>query len=327
MRLLPINIPPTLRVNWVSDEARAVWEPRIQAAAAAAQYVEEASVREGLREATTQHVSPERLAEKQQQWLRDGLTFLPLRQVGTYRGFAHQHPSVQPGRPWDYYGVLTRSPHRALMWAAAEHGVANHDVTNHAVLGELLGYPVCCTDAFIERWAAGYVDPIWQQAEASVTCSEPGTTPEVCRIHALHPETSVMLRYLGIRAVFHLPCRWDCPDTVRIAQDFQTVAEAGGYADGWHWLLTLLAWPISWEAYKGLAIIRTPAFRLIVNSVPCYPTYEVQYLGQGTPEIQTRGLRFPYLQPQPLWLVELKERVRPTQQIEGSGERSAVNSE
>lgn len=296
MRLLNITLPPTLRVNWVSDAVREAWEPQWQAAARLVGYLEHETVRVGLREATTAHVSPEALPERQAAWHRAGLVFLPLRRVGNYTGFAHGHPPVVPGKAWHYYGVLARSRKAALAWDAAENGA----VVDHAAIGELLGYPRCCIDAFDERWRVGQFDPIWAQSAAGTWLDETHIRVSGDR------HLSALWRYAGLRAVPHLPCSWTCEESQRLAASWGALARRRGYGDAWASLEALLALPASWEAYKGLAVVRTPVARLLVNSLPCYPAYEVQYLGQGTPAVRTRGLRFPYESPQPVWLEDLR---------------------
>lgn len=296
MELLPIHIPPTLRINWVSDTLRAEWEPRLQLAAQTVAAMEVATVQVGLRDATTVHVRPEDLPAKQAEWMHDGLVFLPLRQVRRYAGFAHGHPPVVSGQPWDYYGVLARTLEAAVTWQQAEHGGR----MDHAAVGQLLDYPPCCIKAFNERWARGMFDTIWEQSAAGRAVTE--TVRQVTGSAAL----SMMLRYAGVRAVPHLPCSWTCKRSKAQAARWGALAATRGMAEGWAAILDWLKLPASWEAYKGIAIVRTPVMRLIVNSLPCYPAYEVQWLGEGPPAVRTRGLRFPYVGNEPEWLTAMR---------------------
>lgn len=220
-----LNPYPYARTLWVTEEARNYWKPKIDAASAAFHKLETLTVFHGVRRVFTTHFSPENLVDGMKELAKKGLVFLPLHRVGTYTGFAHYHPPVEPGKPWTYYGVVGK------LSDALEFAVAT-EVGDHKAMGELLGYPGCCTEAFNTVWRAGYIDPIWQAGEASYE-----EAPE--RFEVFEPENRFMrlkpvpeslpvLRYIGIRLVSHIPHSLTCEASIKVAEGIREVAKEEG---------------------------------------------------------------------------------------------------
>lgn len=301
MQLIPhLDIPPFARTAWASPAAKDEWAPKVTVAASCYHRLERETVRESLRACTTAHLDPERMHEEQRALGREGLVALPLRRVGTFSGFAHAHVPVTPGQRWNYYSVIARRAEDAEAFAAAS------DTGDHVALARLLGYPVCCSKFFNEVWAHGYVDPIWQAAaNTRATIVVDGRDEcEVCRelvpvehiyrgrcsrcspeaaahmdgnhsIEVVHSLAWDALRYIGVRISPHLPCAFDCTESLRLADSWFALADRLSIP-GRNELRELLALPCEWSCLKGIAWITTPAFRVVTNSVPCWPTYTVR---------------------------------------------------
>lgn len=291
-----LNPYPFARTLWVTEEAQRYWEPKIQAASQAFHRLESLTVFHGVRRVFTTHFTPETLIDGFDQLAKLGLVFYPLHRVGSYTGFAHYHPPVEPGKPWTYYGVVGKLEDAKAFAEATRVG-------DHETMGELLGYPKCCTESFNTVWKAGYIDPVWQAAEASY--EEAPEAFEVfdpknrfVRLKPI-PESLPVLRYIGIRMVSHIPHSLTCEASKEIADKWREVAkEEGLYYGALEYADEMLRWNIEWSVLHGIAEVKTPVFKVSTNSVPTYRKYVVQLVGEIPSEdvkYGMTGLFFPYI--------------------------------
>jgi len=106
-------------------------------------------------------------------------------------------------------------------------------------IGVLLGYPSCCREFFAREWkrdttlAMRTVDGPWQ--------------------------SNILLRWIGIRLVGHLPCSGTCAETYRLARTFESAARSMGLAI--EEIEELLQLPVTFDARNGLAIVDAGPFR------------------------------------------------------------------
>ena len=70
---------------------------------------------------------------------------------------------------------------------------------------------------------------------------------------------NILLRWVGPRIVFHLPCSFDCRPTVELADKFTQIARDAGFHQEMDWLEEMLSWHVEWSALNGIAEIMTPA--------------------------------------------------------------------
>jgi len=251
-----IDLAPFARVQWKDPESRQEWEPILHQAVEAYNDAELETVRLGWRRCTTQHFNPSTMTEDIKRL--KGLAYLPIRRVGVYQGFAHKHPIVVEGKPWNYFGVVGRTTEDA--WDFVE-ATAKDD---HRAMGDLLGYPKCCQDFFSTVWMAGFIDPVWQAAERTEGAKIEGNTVGISS-----SLTFDGLRYVGIRMVPHLPCSFSCQGSGEIAEKWQLL-------EGMDTVAKLLALPITWSCLNGIALVSTPHFQVSTNSNPCYPIHIVE---------------------------------------------------
>jgi len=291
-----LNPYPFARTLWVTEEAREYWLPKIEAAANAFHRLETLTVFYGVRRVFTTHFRPEDLVSGFDSLAKMGLVFYPLHQVGSYQGFAHYHPPVEPGRPWTYYGVVGKLEDARAFAEATREG-------DHKTMGELLGYPPCCTESFNRVWRAGYIDPIWQAGEASYAESPESfelydPDSRIMRLKPV-PEALAVLRYIGIRMVSHIPHSLTCKASQKVAEFFREVAkEEGLYYGALEYSDEILRWNIEWSVLHGIAEVKTPVFKVSTNSTPTYQKYVVQLVGEIPPEEvrhSVTGLVFPYI--------------------------------
>lgn len=297
MQLLDFEMPPFARMVWSSKEVEEEWAPKVSLAAKAYNQLEYESVIHGLRACTTAHAPSDKLVPCTQSYAKRGLMYHPLKQVGAYSGFAHTHQPVIQGQPWTWYGVVAKNPKDA--YAFAEASAMTEDTQgkpiDHDMIGELLGYPKCCREFFTNVWGAGYVDPVWQQAE---NCSEDSFIKKedhLIQIGANTPwETSPLLRYIGVRIVPQIPCSHDCKHSLETAHNWLALGEELK-VEGLTELRELLQMPVEWDCLKGIAYVSTPIFKIETNSMTCYPRHVVQKEGTFRPKGGAKGLKFPFI--------------------------------
>ena len=308
------QMPPFIQTTWVSEKAKAVWSPRLELARRTYSVLERYTVLDQTREVFTTHIRPENMPDEMYSLAQSGLYFLPLTRVGSYEGFSHYHPPVQPGRPWSYYGVLGNPE------ATREFARATRD-GDHDTMGRLLGYPSCCRDFFNEVWRRGYIDPVWQQA--AISTMEEGAElvdfdPRSRTIFLkAKPETLPILRYIGIRAAPHIPHSVTCGESVAFSRRWRAVAEK--YRDeikelhgidpveGYDATVEILSWPIKWTVLHGIAEVKTPVFKFATNSSFTPYKYTVMFAKQDEvdlPEETPYALEFPFKRRMPMFKID-----------------------
>lgn len=272
------------RLAWVSDEARAVWGPRLRAIGQAWQEVEWRSVACQLRRAALQVVPAAQMPTLGQTVAARGLLALPLALHGVARCTYSATPvAFEPGQPCDVR-VVVAEPEDAL--AFREVFQSGDD----EAIGSLLGFPPCCRAFFQRHWVEQEsVDTTW----AMVSHSEEEGIIEVDGPAEANP----LLRWLGARAVPHLPCSFHCAATAELGCRLLQVMHDAGFIEESVHLRTMLSWPAEWSSRHGIAEIRTPIIKLVTRTDRHRGRRVVRRLGSAYPEEGAAGLAFPYRAP------------------------------
>ena len=63
-------------------------------------------------------------------------------------------------------------------------------------------------------------------------------------------------------------------------------------------LVSLLRMPMSWSVYRGIAIVKTPIFTVLTQSVPSKEHLTINLRGDFYPVETQPGSRFPYILPE-----------------------------
>lgn len=241
MRLQPGLGPLSVsRTIWSSSRARDQWKPRLDRIFYAVDSAERQSVVEGIREACYQPLRHVQYLELLPWALKHGLFVRILRTAKAFQGFAHRY---EPGDDF-LVTVFARSEEALDSWE------------------EALGYPKCCQEFFHREWPL-IVDPIWQWAGAPTDQAEVSVSPSVY--------TVPVLRYLSVRFVPHLACNPWCEKSIELGRAFRSLMPT----DVVDWLEELLTQPLTWDCYRGAAIVTSPLFRVVVGSVPTAIPYRV----------------------------------------------------
>ena len=272
---LPFVLPDFTRHSWVGERARIVWEPRIQRICDAWADVEWLSVSEGVRQCALVGLSQEGISRVVPQWAERHLSAsgLPPAESPAYQGLT-----------FILVGGLPDVNRAREAWAA-------HDDEQ---LGQLLGYPGCCRRFFHQVWVEQRcVDTTW--AMAANTAAPEGS---VVTVDGTEDQlANILWRWTGVRAVPHLPCRFDCPETLRFGEQLLSVAARAGYVDEAGWAREVLSWPVEWSGLHGIAEIKTPVLKISARTDATAEKYTVRWTGTGYPDEGATGLRFPYRAP------------------------------
>lgn len=298
MERLDFVLPDFTRVIWVSDEARTVWEPRFNQIRKALSEIEWLSVISGIRSCCIAIVSPEDFVALADGWVKQGLWALPLEIQGLssspYYSYSSTSVKAEPGKPFLFRFVLG-TPQDVLDFKRA------FDSGDDQEIERLLGFPPCCSDFFQQIWVEqDLVDTTWPMAVKTASLAEEVRSLEVIG----PPEVNILWRWLGIRAVPHLPCSFNCQLTTEFGKKLIEVGRKAGYDAEMDWLLEILSWPIEWSALHGIAEIKTPILKVSTRTDATPSKYVVRREGETFPLEGVQGLNFPYRIPRKLLLTQ-----------------------
>lgn len=294
MTRLDFRLPEFTRYAWVSDRAREVWGPRITRIQAAWSEIEWRSVAAGVRPCAHRIVEPAALEALTARMAGAGLAVACFGEVGwSASPYTSASAPAVPGQPVALRVAIGSPEANAAFCAAWAAG-------DQARIGESLGYPACCQRFFQRVWVdERCMDTTWAMAASHGSASGPDAEQRTRRV-AGPREVNILLRWLGVRAVPHLPCRFDCAGSVEFASKLIAVGRDAGFTEEMDWLLEMLAWPVEWSALHGIAEIRTPVIKISAATDATAERYEVRREGDGYPAEGARGLQFPYRAPERL---------------------------
>lgn len=274
-----------IRLAWANGRAEAVWEPRVERICKALDVLEVASVYHGLRNSAIVFRAPDELADMVPEVLKHGCVALPLSIQGDAGTGQTQATQYVPGRPSWFRTVVTREPQA---WT----DVASNRLVNDVRIGELLGYPKCCIEFYKRVW----IEEDWR--DLTYRMAEGGTDGPV--------EANMLLRWVGLRFVRHLPCSFRCEETVRIAREYEALGKTLGFTEEMTWLREALSWNVEWTSLHGIAEIRTPILKISTDTDPLANKAVVRKPGTVYPEEGATGLEFPFEPPTKLKVTESK---------------------
>ncbi len=273
MRRLPFVLPEWTRVGWASDAAREVWEPRIQRITRAWFAIEKWAVTDGAKLSALQNVPPEALPSYVAEAASRGLLALPLCQTPEARAYSSSTPASGPL----VYRVALTQPHLAADWPTAW---AKHD---DRAIGRLLGFPTCCCEFFQRTWVVDH--------RVDTTLAMVGDRDAEVPAVSL---ANILWRWVGVRLVSHLPCRFDCTESIATAEQLRQVGRDHGFTEEMDWAAQILGWPTEYTAWRGIAEIRTPILRVSTRTDATVEKLTVRYRGSGYPDEGGSGIDFPF---------------------------------
>lgn len=292
MKLLKdIEINSFTAINFVSQKAREIWEPIINDCNELVQELELLSVAEDQRRCAWRTVKTSETFILTRKCLDLGLSVYPIENIGSWgNGFTHKTKPAIEGKPMSTYCVITKDIKHAQEYRDA------FSKGDHRKQGELLGFPKCCTEFFMNNWPE-YFDPMWQCCWNSIMSQDYNdeTAAWVANVKKDYcsPLSNPLLRYIGLRIGFHIPCSLDCQETNRIAAERINICKSD-QKNTMKLLIGLLSMPIEWSLLHGIALIKTPIFQFRANSMPSEEKYIVRLHGDFIPREAPSGTEFPY---------------------------------
>jgi hypothetical protein len=268
-------LPEFMRSMWVSDEAQLRWQPRIERISSAWRELEWLSVAEGARPCALFWVSTDGWSELRDRSKKHGLAVVPL--LVQREGAQHSALSMRV-----VIGRRRDAKRFARAWSNADCAEA----------GAQLGYPECCCRFFADAMRQPDQEMLWTVAARSYTT---GAESQRLQVDG-HPELNIFWRYLGVKAIPHIPCTLNCAESLRLAERFAGVGKSGGYEDEIAWTAEILRWPLEWSVLHGIAEMKTPIVKLCTNSVATPSRFTIRKPGSAYPEDGARGVDFPFQQ-------------------------------
>ena len=296
MERLPFTLPDFTRLSWVSDEVRAIWESRLGRISNAFQEIEWRAVEKGIRRCALTVVTPEAFVERAADWARAGLTGLPLEVQGLANYYASTRVTPEFGSPFGFRIVIGKSADIVAFKEA-------YDDADDTRIGQMLGFPACCQKFFDDVWVdAHMVDTTWPMSVNSV--ADPSAENVIDVDGPL--EANILWRWMGVRAVPHLPCSFECEDSIAFGQQLIAVGRECGYEEEMDWMLEILSWPSEWSALHGIAEVKTPILKISTRTDATSCKYTVRRTGSDYPADAIKGLGFPYQNPKKRLLTKSK---------------------
>jgi hypothetical protein len=282
---LPFSLPDFTRISWASERARGVWEPRIQRITKAWLEIEWRAVADGARTCAVRPMWLPDLVTEAPDWADAGLGSLPLVLEGAgdseYSAVSERLRVDGPFRIRVVIGGVRELAAFKRAW----------DDADQEAIGSMLGYPTCCREFFHDVWVQhGMVDPTWPMAAATASADQHAHVLEI----EGPPEGNILWRWMGVRAVPHLPCRADCAASTELGRRMLAIGRQSGLEEEVEWMLEILSWPLEWSALHGIAEVRTPVLKVTTMTDATPSKYVVRRLGTRFPREGARGLEFPY---------------------------------
>lgn len=273
-----VSIPNFHRISWVSNPARSVWQPRIQAIVKARPQIFAHAIRAGLYSCALLQLSETEINECEE-WLKDfdDLRIMRLKKNGLFGNCCAKHFHIVIGGS----NIVNRF---ALAWQ-------NNEL---ATIAEFLGIKECCV-AFQRtiHLKLGLTNPILAQAVNSTDAKiENGI------IHQQSPGIlNTFLNSLRILPLSHTPCSIHCYNSRNLADAWLRTARNNGFTDEVNNLEKLLSCPMEWSALHGIAEIKLPILKIATNTDTTAGTYRIQIHSEAYPEEGIVGINFPFKRP------------------------------
>jgi hypothetical protein len=276
IRRLDFSLPPFQRVSWVSDAARAVWRPRLQAIVKARPRIFAQMVLVQAYPCARLRLT-ESEASELQSWIKDQRNGLLARPVGAESGTDRGHPRYVIGKP-----------------ESVEAFASAWDKDQRDALDGLRGLPDCCR-AFRGRVRdeGKWVDPLLAQALNTADATIANHSVQLASPGLLN----MLPASLGVLPLAHTPCSMRCEATRRMAEAWVETARVNGFAEEMDHLKALLAWPMEWSALHGVAELKMPVLKMAFDTDATAETYRVRLLSDEYPVEGVYGLTFPFQQP------------------------------
>ena len=275
MQRLNFKLDEFVRTSWVSGAARDKWAPIFNDLSNKFIYWERAVVEAGFRRIALQQTDD--LVALMNDTMEKGLSVVPLEKVNWSSHYQSQSATFDPKLPHGYKVAIGKQVD------VRRFNTAYHDGDNER-MGALLGYPECCREFFLKYWVREqWFDTTWPMVGYD-------DKPTV-QYKQLDPRNNILLRWLGLRSVSHLPCSFTCQDTRGAAEAYRKVAKV----EDWNQLMDILSWPVEWNSLHGIAQIITPVCKITTATDALAQKRTVRLVNNKIPDEAGNGIEFPFI--------------------------------
>lgn len=265
-----VELMPFSRISWRSKAIADKWEPIRGRIYDCVYFAEYEMVKRGYRSCDVYDFGPHNMMQRLKKPTVDGMFFLPMLISQTYGGYGHRHYVVNEfGKDTFVYGVVSNTLDGAIKFHDA--GVTdlklriwkwkpeemNPTGIDHAVTGQLLGYPKCCVEFFNKTWLkGGCLDPMYEMAENT-------KNHEVSKLNHIkvsgNPMLNRLARYWGFNIIPFFPHAFDCMKAADFADTFFTLMRERD-AEAADSCLEILSMPMKWSMMNAVTVLEHPLF-------------------------------------------------------------------
>ena len=289
MKRLSFELKEWTRLIWTTNTSgNDLWKSRMQKITSMWTEMEKLTVLNGIRSAAMVFVFPENLLPLTQWAAKNDLLALPVQQVSanTENGYAAESITYERGKLFQYRVIITKKEH-------SDQAYACYARSDEQAIGELLGFPNCCSKFFQEYWVdQKYKDVSWPMAVNTIG-SIPDDVYEIDITNG-HPNCNILWHWMGVRLTMHLPCSFTCNPTINLVNDIIQCGHDAGFVEELKWTQEILSWPIEWSALHGIAEIKTPLFKVSTRTDATADRYIIRYHSDKYPDEGATGVVFPY---------------------------------
>ncbi len=148
--------------------------------------------------------------------------------------------------------------------------------------------PACCgVHASKRAVAATVAEVVWSLVPANQTLTELAESVQT------HP----LLAPIGLSIMPILPCSLNCCAAQHESERWLATAASFGYATEVGWLRECLSWAAEWSELHGVTEIKTPVFKLAIQTESNMISRQIKRHGTTRTEGAAAGLRFPFAAP------------------------------
>lgn len=281
MRILDFKLNKFFRILWTSKMALDYWQPRINSIIECLDEIEWKSISFGIRKCSLKRINKNQLEK-----------FNLI--IGKLGLFSEAFESIDTEATWIIIGKLDSI--KELILAYRKNDNKNFD--------RLLGAPECCSNfCNLVFKKESLIDIIWPTAYST-------NTKNIINEKTIEIEqenkVNIFLNNLGIRPVFHFPCSLDCKESIKIFEKIISLFEEFNYYKELEDFKNILQWPLEWSSLHGISEIKTPVFKISMNTDSTPENYTIRFNGKIFPENGSNGITFPFRKPAKLLLTESK---------------------
>jgi len=236
--------------------------------------VEYELVKRNIREVDIYHISPRDFDEQIKKIVNDGLIWIPIYRIKFFSGFSFKHQFTEKMDDNTLvYGVIGKDLESVKNF---EYYSRQGTKKAEEEMGKMLNYPECCSTFFADSWVEGHKDLL----PLTVMNSEHERLgPNHYKVSNYNILITEHLKYFGPRIISHMPCSFDCEESIKRAKIWESVARDldPKLTD---YILKILNYPSEWSVLNQYIYVDHVNFKGYVSKAE-YPldfSFKVEFL-------------------------------------------------